>query len=52
MPMNIGYEPLLPIALKAMFPNGTKRDIVTGKLETYVAKIFHREQSLVKLGVL
>jgi hypothetical protein len=50
--MNIDYESLLPIALKAMFPHGSERDIVTGKLEAYGAEIFHREQARVKLGVL
>lgn len=52
MPMKINYKTLLPMALKAMYPDIPKRDEVKRKLDTYGKESFHREQSRVKLGIL
>lgn len=50
--MNIDYHLLLPVALKAMYPDKSKRDEIEGKLNSYGKESFHREQERVKLGVL
>ena len=52
MPMEIDYEALLPAALKAMYPDPSRREEVKGKLEAYGKESFHRERPRVRLGVL
>jgi hypothetical protein len=50
--MKIDYEKLLPMALKAMYPNEAKRNEVERTLGAYGTKPFHREPFRVKVGVL
>jgi hypothetical protein len=52
MPMEINYKKLLPIALKALYPDKEKKNEVERKLEAYGKETFHREQDRVKLGIL
>jgi hypothetical protein len=52
MPMDIDYEALLPIALKAMYPHEPERENVKNKLQAYGTESFHVEQPRVRLGIL
>jgi hypothetical protein len=52
MPMEIDYKALLPMALKALYPNVLRRNEVEIKLESYGKESFHRELSRVRLGIL
>ena len=52
MPMNIDYQSLVPIALRAMYPEDQERKEVEQLLEKYGTESFHREESRVRLGVL
>lgn len=50
--MDIDYKALLPMALRAMYPDVSERKVVESKLKAYGAESFHREPARVKLGVL
>lgn len=52
MLMEINYKALLPMALKAIYPEAPKRDEVEEKLNAYGKESFHRELSRVRLGIL
>ena len=52
MPLDIDYQALIPLALKALYPDEAERGEVEKKLQTYGTESYHREQARVKLGVL
>ena len=50
--MDLDYDTLLPVALKAIYPNPSERDGVKTKLEAYGKESGHREHARVRLGIL
>jgi hypothetical protein len=50
--MDIDYQALVPMALKAMYRDEREREGVERQLQAYGTESFHREQSRVQLGVL
>lgn len=50
--MEINYPRLLPLALKALYPDPVRRNDVLTQLQTYGAHSFHREPDRVRLGIL
>lgn len=50
--MKLNYKELLPLALKALYPDISKRNELERKLDAYGKESFHREQARVRLGIL